>query len=51
MTDDLRPDPGADSSASVVADVAVRLVLAAGLAPSADLDALPRDALGPHLRA
>lgn len=47
----VRPDPGTGSDAVVVAEVAVRVVLAAVFVPPADLDALLRDALGPHLRA
>lgn len=45
----LRPDPPDGSSAAVVADVAVRIVLAAVFFPPTSRDALVRDALSPHL--
>lgn len=51
IIDAVRPDPGHGSSAPVVAEVAVRVVLAAVFIPPADLAGLLRDTLEPHLRA
>ncbi|MHB1711373.1 MAG: TetR/AcrR family transcriptional regulator [Acidimicrobiales bacterium] len=51
LIDAVRPNPGNGSEAAVVAEVSVRVVLAAVFVPPGDLDALVRNALGPHLRA
>lgn len=49
VIDTIRPDPADGSSGAIVADVAVRIVLAAVFSPPADRDAMLRDALSPHL--
>ncbi len=46
---DLRPEVGGASSAAVVSEVAVRLVLSAIVLPPADLAGLLHDGLVPHL--
>lgn len=49
VVEDLRPNASGGSPAPVVADVAVRMVLAAILDPPPDLPTLVQDALRPHL--
>lgn len=49
VVEDLRPNASGGSPAPVVADVAVRMVLAAVLDPPPDLPTLVQDALRPHL--
>lgn len=51
VIDTVRPNPGHGSSSTVIAETAVRVVLAAVFVPPTDLDGLLRDALEPHLRA